>query len=148
MPTKPNEDEGDKDSFKVTEQVLLDFANKFETLLKDFAANPAVLTLPQWANGQSSGDDGLLKPGNTNQLVSAKQVQDAFKTLCGQLQSALNVFSAAADSSFLTLKSIKVILDNASDDAISVTEMWEILNSIQQGSKPSGTGSPSPSPTN
>ncbi|RSS60974.1 hypothetical protein EF918_32270 [Streptomyces sp. WAC06614] len=149
MPTTPPpDDENDKDSFKVTEQVLLDFATKFESLLLEFSEDPALQSLTQWSQGAVSGDDGLLLPGNTKNLPSAGQVQAAFKGLCTQTLSALDVFRGTADSAFLTLKTVKAILDGASDDAISVTEMWEILNSIQQGSRNQGPGNSTPPPTN
>ncbi|MCX5015105.1 hypothetical protein OG765_29700 [Streptomyces sp. NBC_00555] len=141
-PNEDSDDEGDKGSFKITEQVLLDFADKFETLLKDLGEDPAVASLTQWAQGNSIGDDGKILPGNTGQLQSAKEVQEGFKAMCAQVVSGLNVFRGVADSGFLTLKTIKLILDNTADDAVSVTEMWEILNSIQQGAK---TQSPGPS---
>lgn len=99
-------------------------------------------SLTQWAQGNSIGDDGKILPGNTGQLQSAKEVQEGFKAMCAQVVSGLNVFRGVADSGFLTLKTIKLILDNTADDAVSVTEMWEILNSIQQGAK---TQSPGPS---
>ncbi|MGW2014944.1 hypothetical protein [Streptomyces sp. NPDC001927] len=135
-PNDPDKDDGDdKDSFKITEAILLDFANKFESLLKDIGENPSLQSLTQWANGNLIGDDGKLLPGNTGELASANEVQTAFQALCKQVTTGLSTFRGVADSGFLTLKTIKAILDNASDDAISVTEMWEILNSIQTGAK-------------
>jgi hypothetical protein len=140
-------DEGDKDSFKITEAVLLDFANKFESLLKDLGENPSLQSLTQWTGGNLIGDDGKLLPGNAGQLSSAGQVQAEFQNLCKQVTTGLATFRGVADSGFLTLKTIKVILDDTSDDAVSVTEMWEILNSIQQGAKTQTGGTPTPTPT-
>ncbi|MER8041265.1 hypothetical protein [Streptomyces sp. NPDC094032] len=144
--TDPKPDDKDKekeeDSFKVTEEVLLDFAKKFEGFLKDFSENPYMQNLQRWAMGTFADDDGLLKPANPKELLSAKQVQDGFKKLCHDLLQSLGMFEAAAKSTFITLSTIKVILQNAADEALTTAEMWDILNDIQKGIKPPTQSTP------
>ncbi|MFJ3902990.1 hypothetical protein [Streptomyces sp. NPDC090025] len=133
---KDDKNKPEEDEFKVTEEVLLDFAKKFEELLKDFSENPYMKDLQRWANGTFSDDAGLLKPANPKELASAKLVQDGFRKLCAQLLQSVGLFEAAAKSSFITLSTIKIILQDAADESITTAEMWDILNDIQKGIKP------------
>ncbi|MFG3345737.1 hypothetical protein ACGF1Z_11830 [Streptomyces sp. NPDC048018] len=124
----------------ITDDVLRDYAFKFNTLLTDFQ-DPSVMALLSWEKGV--GNSKLL-PGNVKELVSALSVQEGFASLCKELNSALDAFRRIAKSANLDLMFVKETFQNSDDESVDVTEMWEILNDIQRGSGPgtgSGTGS-------
>ncbi|MFJ9809112.1 hypothetical protein ACIRTB_12865 [Streptomyces sp. NPDC101158] len=130
----------------ITDDVLRDYAWKFNTLLQDFQ-DPSVMALLSWEKG--IGNSKLL-PGNVKELVSALSVQEGFASLCKELNSALEAFRRIAKTANLDLMFVKETFQNADDDSVDVTEMWQILNDIQRGSGAgagSGTGT-SPSTGN
>lgn len=137
-----NDPNGDNEGkvTSITDDILRDYAWKFDTLLKDFQ-DPAVMALLQWEKG--SGDSKIM-PGNGKVLPSALTVQEGFTSLCKQLNSSLNVFRLVAKSANLDLMFVKETFQNADDESIDVAEMWEILTKIQQGSAPSTGPTPSP----
>ncbi|MFL9683549.1 MULTISPECIES: hypothetical protein [Streptomyces] len=124
----------------ITDDVLRDYAWKFSTLLQDFQ-DPSVMALLSWEKG--TGNSKIL-PGNPKQMVSAEAVQLGFASLAKDLNSALETFRKIAKSANLDLMFVKETFQNASDDSVDVTEMWEILNNIQRdagGGGGGGTGS-------
>ncbi|AVH99322.1 MULTISPECIES: hypothetical protein [Streptomyces] len=137
--TTPNDDET---VTSITDDVLRDYAWKFNTLLQDFQ-DPSVMALLSWEKG--TGNSKIL-PGNVKEMVSAEAVQLGFASLAKDLNSALETFRKIAKSANLDLMFVKETFQNAGDDSVDVTEMWEILNNIQRDSTP-GTG-PSPSTGN
>ncbi|MFE1440157.1 hypothetical protein [Streptomyces sp. NPDC058739] len=124
----------------ITDDVLRDYAWKFDTLLKDFQ-DPSVMALLSWEKGV--GNSKLL-PGNVKELPSALSVQEGFASLCKELNSALEAFRRIAKSTNLDLMFVKQTFENSDDDSVDVTEMWEILNDIQRNA---GSGTNSPTPT-
>ncbi|MFC8795003.1 hypothetical protein [Streptomyces cinereoruber] len=137
--TTPNDDET---VTSITDDVLRDYAWKFNTLLQDFQ-DPSVMALLSWEKG--TGNSKIL-PGNVKEMVSAEAVQLGFASLAKDLNSALETFRKIAKSANLDLMFVKETFQNAGDDSVDVTEMWEILNNIQRDSTP-GIG-PSPSTGN
>lgn len=144
--TKPDGDEGSGDGgdLKITDKYLLDFAEKkiapFMALVE---GDPSLATLrSNWQNGLLIDSDGKLLPGNTVRLPSAEQLQTNFKAYAKQLVSAFAIISAAAHGSYVTLHDIRMLLQNADDDALSAAEMWEVLTQVQQHSKPPAGGNP------
>lgn len=136
----PNDSEpNDETVTSITDDVLRDYAWKFDTLLKDFQ-DPSVMALLSWEKGV--GNSKLL-PGNIKEMVSALSVQEGFVSLCKELNSALEAFREIAKSANLDLMFVKETFQNSDDESVDVAEMWEILNDIQQNSG-SGAG-PSPS---
>ncbi|MFD9335093.1 hypothetical protein ACFWBF_11910 [Streptomyces sp. NPDC060028] len=143
---KPDGDEGSSDGndLKITDKYLLDFAEKkiapYMSLLE---GDPHLLLLRNnWQNGSMIGNDGKLLPGNTVRLPSAEQLQTNFKAYAKQLVSAFAIISAAAHGSYVTLHDIRLLLQNADDEALSAAEMWEVLTQVQQHSKPPTSGNP------
>ncbi|MFG3039894.1 hypothetical protein ACGFYZ_23660 [Streptomyces sp. NPDC048330] len=132
-PTEPH----DETVTSITDDVLRDFAWKFDTLLKDFQ-DPSVMALLSWEKGV--GNSKLL-PGNVKEMVSALSVQEGFASLCKDLNGALEAFRRIAKSANLDLVFVKETFQNSDDESVDVTEMWEILNDIQRDSGGgSGTG--------
>lgn len=124
----------DDNSFKVTDHYLEECAKKVEAFLKDLQQNPWVMKLRQdWATGNLHADDGKLLPGNVAELASARALQGQFTAFCKQLTDAIGVFERAMHSTYVSLKSVKVLLHNAEDEALTAAEMWEVLTEIQTG---------------
>ncbi|MFD9304030.1 hypothetical protein ACFWCB_15500 [Streptomyces sp. NPDC060048] len=144
--SKPDGDEGSGDGgdFKITDKYLLDFAEKkIAPLLRMLEGDPSLLLLKNnWQNGSLIGNDGKLLPGNTERLPSAAQLQTNFQAYAKQLVSAFAIIAAAAHGSYVTLHDIRLLLQNADDEALSAAEMWEVLTEVQQHSKPPTSGNP------
>ncbi|GAA2920811.1 MULTISPECIES: hypothetical protein [Streptomycetaceae] len=136
MGTPTDSEPNDETVTSITDDVLRDYAWKFDTLLKDFQ-DPSVMALLSWEKGV--GNSKLL-PGNVKEMVSALSVQDGFASLCKELNSALEAFREIAKSANLDLMFVKETFQNSDDESVDVAEMWEILNDIQQNSG-SGSGS-------
>ncbi|MBT2448630.1 hypothetical protein J7F03_16335 [Streptomyces sp. ISL-43] len=143
---KPDGDEGSGDGgdLKITDKYLLDFAEKkiapYQALLE--GDHSLFMLKNKWQNGSLIGDEGKLLPGNTVRLPSAEQLQTNFQAYAKQLVSAFAIISAAAHGSYVTLHDIRLLLQNADDEALSAAEMWEVLTQVQQHSKPPTSGNP------
>lgn len=123
-----------KNAFKITDQYLIECAKKVETFLNDLQQSPWLLKLREnWATGTLTGDDGKLLPGSTVDLDSARAVQANFISFCKQLNDSIALFERAMHSTFVTLNSVKILLQNAEDEAVSATKMWDVLTAIEQG---------------
>nr|WSX47973.1 hypothetical protein OG409_02825 [Streptomyces sp. NBC_00974] len=137
--TKPDDEgPGDDADLKITDKYLLDFAEKkiapFQASLEH---NPHLIALANfWQVGSLVGNQGKLLPGSTVRLPSAGFLQTNFQTYTKQLVSAFAVISAAAHGSYVTLHDIRLMMDNADDDALTAAEMWEVLTQVQANSKP------------
>ncbi|HEY5837236.1 hypothetical protein [Streptomyces sp.] len=131
---EPGKEPEDDHSFKVTDHYLEECAKKVEAFLKDLQQNPWVLKLREdWAKGTFHADDGKLLPGSIDELASARALQTQFQAFCKQLIDAIGVFERAMHSTYVSLKSVKVLLHNAEDEALTAAEMWEVLTEIQTG---------------
>jgi hypothetical protein len=133
----------DDNSFKVTDRYLEECAQKVEAFLKDLQQNPWVLKLrEEWAKGTFHADDGKLLPGSVDDLASARALQGQFQAFCKELIDAIGVFERAMHSTYVSLKSVRVLLQNAEDEALTAAQMWEVLGEIQQGFQkaPQSTG--------
>ncbi|MFZ3474345.1 hypothetical protein ACODT3_04360 [Streptomyces sp. 4.24] len=148
MATEPNSDgdegSGDGSDLKITDKYLVDFAeNRIAPFQRNLEGNPSLLLLKNnWQNGSLIGNDGKLLPGSTERLPSAEQLQTNFQAYAKQLVSAFAVIAAAAHGSYVTLHDIRLLLQNADDEALSAAEMWEVLTEVQQHSKPPASGNP------
>ncbi|MFE0699686.1 hypothetical protein [Streptomyces sp. NPDC058872] len=123
----PSDDENDGQVTSITGDVLWNYAWKFDSLLQDFK-DPGVGALESW--GQGTGSAKIL--AGSEQLPSAVTVQKNFLGLCAALKTSLDAFHTIANYTNLDLQAVRENFQNSSDESVDVTEMWEILNSIQQ----------------
>ncbi|MFD3995994.1 hypothetical protein [Streptomyces sp. NPDC058548] len=136
MAKEPDEKPKPEGGFKITDEYLRQCREKIRAFLDDFAKNPYVLELREaWGEGKRNGDVGLLLPGSTADLESARALQTSFQKFCKDLSAALMMFEKSMNATYQSLGKVKQIVDDADDEAMSVANMWKVLEDIEKGFK-------------
>ncbi|MFE4973708.1 hypothetical protein ACFRAR_16555 [Kitasatospora sp. NPDC056651] len=129
----------DADSFKVTEDYLLDFAHtKPARMLADLKTHPTRVALQEFVlgigGGKSSGDYAkLLAGGGPAVLPSTKALQDAFTKYCAALEAQFKALEDQVQAMIDDLESAQGVLKHGGDEALAAAEMIYLVSDVLGG---------------
>ncbi|MFG2848170.1 hypothetical protein ACGF12_34130 [Kitasatospora sp. NPDC048296] len=129
----------DANSFKVTENFLLDFAHtKLSKMLEDLKTHPTRLALKEFVlgigGGKFSGDYAKLLPGGGPAVLpSTKALQDAFTAYCTALEAQFKTLEDQVQAMIDDLESAQTTLNHGGDDALAAAEMIYLVSDVLGG---------------